>query len=105
MKKSTRRVLAALMTAAMAFSMTACTTASKPSGGDASGSGSAAGGETKDIKDIVVGLSIGNTTEERWNREIEMFEAYAKDKGFELKVQNANNDANFPVRKPYQPGR
>lgn len=101
MKKSTRRVLAALMTAAMAFSMTACTTASQ-SGGDASASGSAAGsaaagGETKDIKDIVVGLSIGNTTEERWNREIEMFQNYADEKGFTLNIQNANNDANKQV--------
>lgn len=66
MKKSTRRVLAALMTAAMAFSMTACTTAGQDGGGSASGStgGSSASGTTKDIKDIVVGLSIGNTTEE-----------------------------------------
>ncbi|MGN1007969.1 MAG: sugar ABC transporter substrate-binding protein [Butyricicoccus sp.] len=102
MKKSTRRVLAALMTAAMAFSMTACTTASQ-SGGDASASGSAgssapaAGGETKDIKDIVVGLSIGNTTEERWNREIEMFQNYADEHGFTLNIQNANNDANKQV--------
>ncbi|MGM9612097.1 MAG: sugar ABC transporter substrate-binding protein [Butyricicoccus sp.] len=103
MKKSTRRVLAALMTAAMAFSMTACTTASQSGGGDASASGSAgnsapaASGETKDIKDIVVGLSIGNTTEERWNREIEMFQNYADEHGFTLNIQNANNDANKQV--------
>lgn len=99
MKKSTRRVLAALMTAAMAFSMTACTTAGQDGGGSASGStgGSSAGGTTKDIKDIVVGLSIGNTTEERWNREIVMFQKYADDKGFTLNIQNANNDANKQV--------
>lgn len=96
MKK--RRLLAALVTAAMALSMTACTT-SGDDGGAASGSGSggAGGGETKDIKDIVVGLSVGNTTEERWNREIKMFEDYAKEKGFTLNTQVANNDANKQV--------
>lgn len=96
MKK--RRLLAALVTAAMALSMTACTT-SGDGGGAASGSGSggAGGGETKDIKDIVVGLSVGNTTEERWNREIKMFEDYAKEKGFTLNTQVANNDANKQV--------
>jgi len=97
MKK--RRLLAALVTAAMALSMTACTTSSS-GGGDASGSGNGGGGEAKDVKDIVVGLSIGNTTEERWNRELKMFEEYAKDKGFKLNTQVANNDANrFPSVK------
>ncbi len=96
MKK--RRLLAALVTAAMALSMTACTTSSS-GGGDASGSGNGGGGggEAKDVKDIVVGLSIGNTTEERWNRELKMFEEYAKDKGFKLNTQVANNDANKQV--------
>lgn len=36
-------------------------------------------------------MSIGATTEERRNREIEMFRAYAADKGFELLVQDAGN--------------
>lgn len=89
MKK--RRLFAALTVAAMAVSMTACTTSSGDSG---AASGSGGNGEAKDISDIVVGLSIGNTTEERWNREIEMFKNYAKDKGFELNAQIANNDAN-----------
>lgn len=97
MKKSTRRVLAALMTAAMAFSMTACTTASQDDSGSAASGSNAPAGETKDIKDIVVGLSVGNTTEERWNREIQMFEEYAKEKGFTLNTQIANNDANKQV--------
>ncbi len=51
----------------------------------------------KDVKDIKVGLSIGNTTEERWNRELEMFQAYADEKGFELAIQIAQNDANKQV--------
>lgn len=92
MKK--RRLFAALTAAALVMSMTACTTSSSPSG-----DGSAAGGtgETKDISEIVVGLSIGNTTEERWNREIEMFQEYADEHGFTLNIQNANNDANKQV--------
>lgn len=45
----------------------------------------------KDIKDIKVGVSIGHTQEERWQREIEMFRQYAQEKGFELIVQSAEN--------------
>ena len=90
MKK--RRLFAALTAAALAVSMTACTSSSDS--GTASGS---SGGEKKDISEIVVGLSIGNTTEERWNREIEMFQDYADEKGFELNTQIANNDANKQI--------
>lgn len=90
MKK--RRLFAALTAAALAVSMTACTSSSDL--GTASGS---SGGEKKDISEIVVGLSIGNTTEERWNREIEMFQDYADEKGFELNTQIANNDANKQI--------
>ena len=95
-----KRLLAMLMAGAMALSLTACagtTTGNEPSGDDKSADTSASGGETKDIKDIVVGLSVGNTTEERWNREIKMFEDYAKEKGFTLNTQIANNDANKQV--------
>lgn len=93
MKK--RRLFAALTAAALVMSMTACTTSSSQSG-DGSEAGGATG-ETKDISEIVVGLSIGNTTEERWNREIEMFQEYADEHGFTLNIQNANNDANKQV--------
>ena len=85
-------MFAALTAAALAVSMTACTSSSDS--GTASGS---SGGEKKDISEIVVGLSIGNTTEERWNREIEMFQDYADEKGFELNTQIANNDANKQI--------
>ena len=96
MKKNARRLLAALMCATVVLSMSACTTGSETDDA-ASSDGAEASKETKDIKDIVVGLSIGNTTEERWNREIEMFQEYADEKGFTLNVQNANNDANKQV--------
>ena len=77
MKKNARRLLAALMCATVVLSMSACTTGSETDDA-ASSDGAEASKETKDIKDIVVGLSIGNTTEERWNREIEMFQEYAE---------------------------
>src|SRR5699024_8132242 len=96
MKKNARRLLAALMCATVVLSMSACTTGSETDDA-ASSDGTEASKETKYIKDIVVGLSIGNTTEERWNREIEMFQEYADEKGFTLNVQNANNDANKQV--------
>lgn len=107
MKKKT--FLAALLAALMLLSLAGCTTAS--SGSQSSDSGSSSGSsdaaapadtgsssaETKDIKDIVVGVSIGTTTEERWNREIEMFRNYASEKGFELLVQDAGNDTTKQV--------
>ncbi len=92
MKK--RRLFAALTAAAMAVSMTACTS-SGDSGGAAGSTGG--GGETKDISDIVVGVSVGNTTEERWNREIEMFRQYGEEHGFEMNIQIANNDVNRQI--------
>lgn len=98
MKKSAKFLVTLALSASMVLSMTACTTSSSSS--DSSDSGSAAGettGETKDISEIVVGLSIGNTTEERWNRELTMFDKYAEEKGFTLNTQIANNDANKQV--------
>ncbi|MGI6008096.1 MAG: sugar ABC transporter substrate-binding protein [Ruminococcus sp.] len=99
MKRNARKLLALLACAATVVSMTACTTGTETTTEDSSSSSSEStdSGEKKDIKDIVVGLSIGNTTEERWNREIEMFQEYADEHGFTLNVQNANNDANRQV--------
>ena len=95
--KKKQKFLAILLAALLVLSLAGCTTAS--SGSQSSGSGSSApadsgssSGGAKDIKDIVVGVSIGTTTEERWNREIEMFRAYADAQGFELLVQDAGND-------------
>jgi D-xylose transport system substrate-binding protein len=51
----------------------------------------------KDIKNIRVGVSVGHTQEERWQREIDMFRQYAKEKGFELIVQSAENNAQRQV--------
>lgn len=93
-----KRLLALMMAATMAFSLTACTTTGSEATGDQGGAtASEDAGGAKDIKDIVVGLSVGNTTEERWNREIKMFEDYAKEKGFTLNKQIANNDANKQI--------
>lgn len=61
----------------------------------------AASSGPKDIKNIKVGVSVGHTQEERWQREIDMFRAYAKEHGFELLVQSAENNAQnkFPNAK------
>ncbi|MCL2864072.1 MAG: substrate-binding domain-containing protein [Lachnospiraceae bacterium] len=48
--------------------------------------------DERDISDIRIGVSIGHTQEERWQREIEMFRAFADEYGFELLVQSAEND-------------
>jgi len=103
--KKKQKFLAVLLAALLVLSLAGCTTASGGSQGGSEDSAAAdtgnagntesdAGGAeaAKDIKDIVVGVSIGTTTEERWNREIEMFRAYAEEKGFELLVQDAGND-------------
>jgi D-xylose transport system substrate-binding protein len=66
-------------------------------GGSQGGATGGAAAGPKDIKDIRVGLSIGHTQEERWQREIEMFRQYARDKGFELIVQSAENNAQRQV--------
>lgn len=92
------RLLALAIAGMMGISMlSGCTTGSGQTDGGAGGgsaqqpSGSAAGTATKDIKDIVVGLSIGHTTEERWQREIEMFQSFADEKGFKMDIQIAQN--------------
>jgi len=109
--KKKQKFLAVLLAALLVLSMAGCTTASSGSQGSSedsaaadtgneSGSSNDSSGETaaaKDIKDIVVGVSIGTTTEERWNREIEMFRNYAAEKGFELLVQDAGNDTTKQV--------
>lgn len=98
--KNMKRFLSLLTVAALGVSLLAgCSSgAAGTSGGNTSeGSDTSASTTKKDVKDIKVGLSIGNTTEERWNRELEMFKAYAKEKGFQLDVQIAQNDANKQV--------
>lgn len=47
----------------------------------------------KDISEIKIGVSVGTLKQERWQREIDMFQEYANEKGFELLVQSAEDDA------------
>ncbi|MCG8482963.1 MAG: substrate-binding domain-containing protein [Clostridia bacterium] len=49
--------------------------------------------QEKTIEDIKIGVSVGTLKQERWQREIDMFKAYAEEKGFELLVQSAEDDA------------
>ena len=51
----------------------------------------------KDIKNIKIGVSVGTLKQERWQREIDMFKDYAKDKGFQIFVQSAEDDAQKQV--------
>jgi len=91
-----KKVFAILLSLVMVFGATAC-------GSDDSGStettdaAAESGGETKDISDITVGVSIGHTQEERWQREMEMFQAYADEKGFELLIQSAEGSTEKQV--------
>lgn len=88
MRRHVRKLLAALLAcAAFSMQLTGCTTtggeASKPADGEQT---------AKDVTEISVGVSVGHTQEERWQREIAMFEEFANEKGFSLSVQSAEND-------------
>lgn len=61
--------------------------------------GTAEAGQKKEIKDIRVGVSVGHTQEERWQREIQMFQNYAADHGFQLMVQSAENNADNQIKQ------
>lgn len=93
-----KRLVGLILAVTMAVCMfTGCTTSDATdnsvadSGSSVADKSGPATPEKKDIKDVVVGVSIGHTTEERWQREIKMFEDYAADKGFTLQVQVAQN--------------
>lgn len=53
----------------------------------------------KEIKDVRIGVSVGHLTEERWQREIEMFKQYADEKGFELLVQSAEDNQQTQINQ------
>ncbi len=53
----------------------------------------------KDIKDIRIGVSVGHTQKERWQREISLFRQFADEHGFELMVQSAENNSDNQVKQ------
>ncbi|MDO4546558.1 MAG: substrate-binding domain-containing protein [Clostridia bacterium] len=53
----------------------------------------------KDISEVRIGVSVGHLTEERWQREIEMFRAYADEAGFELLVQSAEDNQQTQINQ------
>lgn len=61
--------------------------------------GLATAGQKKELKDVKVGVSVGHTQEERWQREIQMFQKYADDHGFQLMVQSAENNADNQIKQ------
>lgn len=101
MKRKAMRLVVALTTAAIAAtSLVACGSGSSSTGestGSTSSASTAGSGGVEGSSGITIGLSIGNTTEERWNREIQMFEEYCKENDITLKEQIANNDANKQI--------
>lgn len=97
--KGKRRILAVLMALCLCLGLAACTSGGGSTGGgsseDAQGSGESGG--PKEISDIVVGLSVGHTTEERWQREVQMFQDYADEHGYTLVTQIAQNSVEKQV--------
>lgn len=100
MKKHVK-LLALLLTLGMAISLlSACTTGNEAETAASTGetasaadsAGDASEGGAKDVSEIRVGVSVGHTQEERWQREIDMFKEYADEQGFELMVQSAENE-------------
>lgn len=51
------------------------------------------------IPEIKIGLSMGNTVQERWLRDRDIFVARAKELGADVLVQNANNDNDEQMRQ------
>lgn len=69
---------------------------------ESSSSQPTSGNKTKEVAaddKIVVGFSVGTTKQERWQREVDMAEEFAKEKGFELIVQSAEEDASKQVQQ------
>jgi len=51
-----------------------------------------AGGQAEEDDRIHIGISIGTLKQERWQREIEMFQAYADERDIRLSIQSAEDD-------------
>ena len=49
--------------------------------------------------EVVVGFSVGTTKQERWQREVDMAEEYAKENDIELMVQSADEDAAKQIKQ------
>nr|WP_236639410.1 substrate-binding domain-containing protein [Pelosinus sp. UFO1] len=90
-----KKISVLLLVLLMVFVAAGC---SKDTGSSPNSSGKSSGSKVaKDIKDIKIGISVGTLKQERWQREIDMFKAYAKDKGFQVLVQSAEDDAQKQV--------
>lgn len=95
-----KKVLSMILVVLLGLSlMTGCNTGTEEGTGGAgssetgsteSGSSETGGSETKDI---TIGISVGTTKQERWQREIEMFKAYGEENGIEVIVQSAEDEA------------
>lgn len=93
--KFMKKIFTVLLVFAMVtISASGCSNGNDTNTGTEETNASASSEDTvKDIKDIKIGVSVGTLMQERWQREIEMFEAYAEENGFELLVQSADDNA------------
>lgn len=94
-----KKVLSVVLAFTLVLSMlVACTPAAKPAEATSVPSTESAAQEPatveagKTLSDVKIGVSVGTLKQERWQREIDMFKAYADEKGFELAVQSADDD-------------
>lgn len=94
-KKGTIKSLSMLLVMGLVITLFAgCGSTPAPTAAETKAAPAAA--ETKaapEAKKISIGVSIGTLKQERWQREVDMFKAYAEKNGVDLKVQSAEDDA------------
>lgn len=101
-----RTFLALVMVSIMAFGLIGCgnsASSEESNAGSDSNTGSDSNADSDsnpgsdnsgaEESDIFIGISIGDSTQERWQKEIQMFKDYADELGVEVTIQTAENDA------------
>lgn len=91
--KKFKKALSLLMVLAMLFALTACGGEKEEAAPEKEPAGSSEVTEEKALDDILIGISVGTSAHERWQKEIGMFEEYAAELGVKILVQTAEDDA------------
>lgn len=96
-----KRILGLLIVSMMVVALFAGCVGDNDEAKDAADSGASdASADTSDEAaddSMVIGLSVGTVTDERWQRDINYFNDKAEEFGFELVVQSADNDSQKQV--------